>query len=182
MAAHARRGRRGQGKGKRKGLLTSIQVGQVFAPGGGRRIGPQLRPIHQHLNHSTWSRQPVARGADIRIADRAALLSQAIAEPSLWMPLKILEGAGRVKAPEAGQFVFFGLQRGSLAHTLASFRSGDLPVSPAQGIEDGKLEVLAILSGPVFLSMTERALRRRDIAAAAAATAAVRRGCACVRT
>ncbi|MDH0865083.1 metalloregulator ArsR/SmtB family transcription factor [Mitsuaria sp. GD03876] len=50
-------------------------------------------------------------------------------KPSLSKHLKILEGAGLVKAEKRGQFVFYSLQRESLANTLTGFVQQVCPVS-----------------------------------------------------
>ncbi|ANH67739.1 metalloregulator ArsR/SmtB family transcription factor [Mitsuaria sp. 7] len=50
-------------------------------------------------------------------------------KPSLSKHLKILETAGLVKAEKRGQFVFYSLQRDSLANTLTSFVQQVCPVS-----------------------------------------------------
>jgi DNA-binding transcriptional ArsR family regulator len=52
-------------------------------------------------------------------------------KPSLSKHLKILEGAGLVKAEKRGQFVFYSLQRESLANTLTGFVQAVCPVSKA---------------------------------------------------
>lgn len=55
----------------------------------------------------------------------------AMSKPSLSKHLKILEGAGLVKAEKRGQFVFYSLQRESLANTLTGFVQAICPVSKA---------------------------------------------------
>jgi DNA-binding transcriptional ArsR family regulator len=50
-------------------------------------------------------------------------------KPSLSKHLKILEGAGLVKADKRGQFVFYSLQKDSLTNTLTSFVQQVCPVS-----------------------------------------------------
>jgi len=54
-----------------------------------------------------------------------------MSKPSLSKHLKILEGAGLVKAEKRGQFVFYSLQRESLANTLTGFVQAVCPVSKA---------------------------------------------------
>ena len=54
-----------------------------------------------------------------------------MSKPSLSKHLKILEGAGLVKAEKRGQFVFYSLQRESLASTLTGFVQAICPVSHA---------------------------------------------------
>jgi DNA-binding transcriptional ArsR family regulator len=54
-----------------------------------------------------------------------------MSKPSLSKHLKILEGAGLVKAEKRGQFVFYSLQRESLANTLTGFVQAICPVSKA---------------------------------------------------
>lgn len=50
-------------------------------------------------------------------------------KPSLSKHLKILEAAGLVTAEKRGQYVFYSLQRDSLANTLTSFVQQVCPVS-----------------------------------------------------
>lgn len=54
-----------------------------------------------------------------------------MSKPSLSKHLKILEGAGLVKAEKRGQFVFYSLQSESLASTLTGFVQAVCPVSKA---------------------------------------------------
>ena len=54
-----------------------------------------------------------------------------MSKPSLSKHLKILEGAGLVKAEKRGQFIFYSLQRESLANTLTGFVQSICPVSKA---------------------------------------------------
>jgi DNA-binding transcriptional ArsR family regulator len=54
-----------------------------------------------------------------------------MSKPSLSKHLKILEGAGLVKAEKRGQFIFYSLQRESLANTLTGFVQAICPVSKA---------------------------------------------------
>lgn len=50
-------------------------------------------------------------------------------KPSLSKHLKLLEAAGLVIGEKRGQFVFYRLQQGNLAGTLASFMQAVCPVS-----------------------------------------------------
>jgi ArsR family transcriptional regulator len=50
-------------------------------------------------------------------------------KPSLSKHLKILEAAGLVASDKRGQFVYYRLQRDTLAHTLSGFMQAVCPVS-----------------------------------------------------
>lgn len=50
-------------------------------------------------------------------------------KPSLSKHLKILENAGLVKAEKRGQFVFYSLEKASLANTLTGFVQQICPVA-----------------------------------------------------
>ncbi|MBN8756032.1 MULTISPECIES: metalloregulator ArsR/SmtB family transcription factor [Variovorax] len=67
--------------------------------------------------------------AELSAGDIAARFE--MSKPSLSKHLKILEGAGLVRAEKRGQFVFYSLQRESLANTLTGFVQSVCPVSKA---------------------------------------------------
>lgn len=54
-------------------------------------------------------------------------------KPSLSKHLKILESAGLIAGEKRGQFVFYRIQRDTLAHTLTGFVQAVCPVS--QGLK-----------------------------------------------
>ena len=62
-----------------------------------------------------------------------------ITKPSLSKHLKILEAAGLVKSDKRGQFVFYSLQKDSLANTLTSFVQQVCPVSSKLRKESRKI-------------------------------------------
>jgi DNA-binding transcriptional ArsR family regulator len=66
-------------------------------------------------------------------------------KPSLSKHLKILESAGLIAGEKRGQFVFYRIQRDTLAHTLTGFVQAVCPVS--QGLKKESRAIAARKQG-----------------------------------